>query len=81
MVFYETMQERVARILAELDVCAELALEVRCGMRSGRYLLARGFCKRRARGKFNSRHGLVFKFKFHPCKTCFQNFIIAGAAD
>ena len=32
MVFYETMQERVARILAELDVRTEPALEVRCGM-------------------------------------------------
>ena len=31
MVFYETMQERTARILAELDVHTELALEVRCG--------------------------------------------------
>ena len=26
MVFYETMQERVARILAELDICAEPCL-------------------------------------------------------
>ncbi len=49
MVFYETMQERVARILAELDVRAEPALEVRCGMRLGRYLLACGFCKRHTR--------------------------------
>ena len=31
MVFYETMQKRVASILAELDVRAGLALEVRCG--------------------------------------------------
>ena len=46
MVFYETMQERVASILAELDVRAELALEVRCDMRPGRYLLAHGFFKR-----------------------------------
>ena len=31
--FDEATRERVARILAELDVRAELALEVRCGMR------------------------------------------------
>ncbi len=37
MVFYETMQERVARILAELDIRAEPALEVRCSMRLGKY--------------------------------------------
>ncbi|MBS6153501.1 MAG: hypothetical protein KH703_08960 [Campylobacter gracilis] len=37
MVFYETMQERVASILAELDVRAELALDVRCSMRLGKY--------------------------------------------
>ena len=72
MVFYETMQERMARILAELDICAESALEVRCGMRLGRYALARSFCKRRVRFKFNSRRELAFKFKFHPCRAAFK---------
>ena len=58
------MQERVARILAELDICAESALEVRCGMRLGRYVLAHGFCKRRVRSKFNSRPELAFNLNF-----------------
>lgn len=72
MALYETMQERVARILAELDVHTELALEVRCGICPNRYLLVRSFCKCRARSKFNSRRGLVFKFKFRPCGSVFK---------
>lgn len=72
MVFYETMQERVASILAELDVRAEPALCGTLWLRPGKYLLACGFCKRRLCGKFNSHRGLTFKFKFRPCGSTFK---------
>ena len=62
MALYETMQERVARILAELDIRAEPRLRYVAICALGRCALAHGFCKRRARFKFNSRLKLAFKF-------------------
>ena len=65
---------------AKFDVTCRQALEVRCDMRSGRYLLAHGFCKRRVRSKFNSRRELAFNLNF-ILVDLLLNFIIAGAAD
>ncbi len=45
-------------------------------MRSGRYLLACGFCKRRLRVKFNSSRGLVLNLNF-VLADLLLNFIIA----
>ncbi len=57
---------------ANFDVTCRPALAIRCGYALGRCALAHGFCKRRARGKFNSRLKLAFKFKFHPYRSAFK---------
>ena len=69
--FDEAMRERAARILAELEYVQSCACDtLRHAL--GRYVLARGLCKRRARFKFNSRPELAFKFKFRPCRSAFK---------
>ena len=73
MVFYETMQERVASILAELDVRAELALEVRCDMRPGRCAFWRAACENAAHASnLTLALSLLLNFKFRPCRAAFK---------
>ena len=79
MVFYETMQERVARILAELDICAEPCLRyVAVCARQIRFVTA---CENAARSlNLTLALSLLLNLNFALAEL-FLNFIITGAAD
>ena len=79
MAFYETMRERVASILAELDVRAEPALEVvAVCARQIRFGLT-AFVTAVYAGNLTLVGGLVFKFKFRLCGSTFKFHHISAA--
>lgn len=72
MAFYETMQERVASILAELDVRAEPALEVvAVCARQIRFGLT-AFANAVYASNLTLAMSLLLNFKFRPCRAAFK---------